>query len=99
MNKISDIPANLSTNLKNSLDYYKNIFNYQNILLLNISNENIKVLIQTEKEEYSKFGIKNTFKIKDSVYKKQNISKQLIQIDYQTIFKKKKKISKIKKAI
>ena len=78
MNKISDIPANLSTNLKNSLDYYKNIFNYQNILLLNISNENIKVLIQTEKEKYSKFAIKNTFKIKDSVYKKQNISKRSV---------------------
>jgi sigma-B regulation protein RsbU (phosphoserine phosphatase) len=73
MKKTHTIPANLSTNLKNSLDFYKNIFNYKNILLLCIDNKNISVLIQTDKKKYSNFCSENKkLKFKEKVYLKQN---------------------------
>jgi sigma-B regulation protein RsbU (phosphoserine phosphatase) len=79
MKNSSNIPANLRTNLKNSLDFYKNIFNYKNILLLHFNVENVSVLIQTNKKKYSKFNYNNkTLKIKDSVYKRKNLSKRSV---------------------
>jgi len=77
MKNAQSIPANLSTNLKNSLDFYKNIFNYKNILLLNDSDSKIEVLIQTNVKKFSAFDYSGKkLKIVDKVYLKQNLSKR-----------------------
>ena len=51
MKKNQTIPANISTNLINSLDFYKNIFNYKNILLLKDDGNNFIVLVQTNEKK------------------------------------------------
>ena len=77
MKKTQSIPANLSTNLKNSLDFYKNIFNYKNILLLNDTGDKFDVLIQTNVKKFSDFDYSGKkLKIVDKVYLKQNLSKR-----------------------
>jgi len=77
MKKTQSIPANLSTNLKNSLDFYKNIFNYKNILLLNDTGNKFDVLIQTNVKKFSDFDYSGKkLKIIDKVYLKQNLSKR-----------------------
>jgi len=77
MKKTQTVPANLSTNLKNSLDFYKNIFNYKNILLLNNSGTEFDVLFQTNVKKFSVFDYSGKkLKIIDKVYLKHNLSKR-----------------------
>lgn len=76
MKKSQVIPVNLSTNLKNSLDFYKNIFNYKNILLLSNESKKLSVLFQTNAKNYSKFEYDSKrLKTKEKVYLKQNHKK------------------------
>lgn len=77
MKKTQTIPANISTNLINSLDFYKNIFNYKNILLLKDDGSNFNVLVQTNEKKYTEFNYDGKRqRIKEKVYLKQNLSKR-----------------------
>jgi phosphoserine phosphatase RsbU/P len=77
MKKSQTMPVNISTNLINSLDFYKNIFNYKNILLLNDDGSNFNVLIQTNEKKYTEFNYDGKRqRIKEKVYLKQNLSKR-----------------------
>ena len=71
------IPDNLKTNLKNSLDFYRNIFNYKNILLVSNEGNKFSVLLQANENYYSKFHLDaKKLIIKDNVYHRENQSKK-----------------------
>jgi len=77
MKKTQIIPANLSKNLKNSLDFYRNIFDYQNILLLSSEGNKFSVLLQANQNRYSKFHLESKkLNIKENVYQRHNHSKK-----------------------
>ena len=71
------IPENLHTNLKNSLDFYKNIFNYKNILLISNESNKFSVLLQADERKYSKFHLDaKQLNLNDNVYIRQNQAKK-----------------------
>lgn len=77
MKKSGSIPNNLISNLKNSLDFYKNIFKYKNILLLSDNGAKFSVEIQTNNKKYPKYNYKNKkLKIIENVYQKHTLSKR-----------------------
>lgn len=77
MKKTQTIPANLSKNLKNSLDFYRNIFEYKNILLLSSEGNKFSVLLQANENHYSKFHLESKkLSIKEDVYQRRKHSKK-----------------------